>query len=131
MENTKNLGAKNVIDYTKEDFTSSGQTFDYIFDAIGRKKISYNQCKNLLNKNGVFVTVDLELVLFKSKVNSKVKSYLASVNTEKLDFLREHIEAGRIKPIIDKIFPLSELADAHRFYENGHLKGKVVIKVQD
>ena len=114
VANAKSFGAKTVIDYTKEDFTTTGQTYDYIFDAVGRKKITYDQCKSLLNKKGTFVTVDLETVLFKSIVSSKVKSYMASVDTEKLDYLREHVEAGRIKPIIDKVFPLSELAEAHK-----------------
>lgn len=131
VANAESFGAKRVIDYTKEDFTSGGQTYDYIFDAVGRKKITYDQCKDLLNKNGVFVTVDLESVIFKNMLNNKVRSYLAPITTEKLDFLREHIEAGRIKPIVDKVFPLSETAEAHKLYENGHLKGKLVIKVQD
>jgi len=131
VTNAESFGATRVIDYTKEDFTRSGQTYDFIFDAVGRKKITYEQCKDLLNKNGVFVTVDLESVIFKNMLNNKVRSYLAPITTEKLDFLREHIEAGRIKPIIDKVFPLSQTAEAHKLYENGHLKGKVVIKVQD
>lgn len=131
VANAESFGAKRVIDYTKEDFTSGGQTYDYIFDAVGRKKITYDQCKDLLNKNGVFVTVDLESVIFKNMLNNKVRSYLAPITTEKLDFLREHIEAGRIKPIVDKVFPLSETVEAHKLYENGHLKGKLVIKVQD
>ncbi|MCK4814718.1 NAD(P)-dependent alcohol dehydrogenase [bacterium] len=131
VANAESFGAKRVIDYTKEDFTSGGQTYDYIFDAVGRKKITYDQCKDLLNKNGVFVTVDLESVIFKNMLNNKVRSYLAPITTEKLDFLREHIEAGRIKPIVDKVFPLSETAEAHKLYENGHLNRKLVIKVQD
>ncbi|MFC1864713.1 NAD(P)-dependent alcohol dehydrogenase [Chloroflexota bacterium] len=123
----QSLGANSVIDYTKEDFTQNGQTYDIIFDAVGRKKISYSNCKNSLDENGIFVTTDLESVFFKRILNKRVKSYLAPVTTEKLDFLRENIEAGKIKSVIDKTFPLSQAAEAHRYYENGHTKGKLVI----
>jgi len=127
----QSLGANAVIDYTKEDFTKNSQTYDIIFDAVGRKKISYSNCKNSLNESGIFVTVDLESVLFKYMLNKKVKSYLAPVTTEKLDFLRDNIEAGRIKSIVEKTFPLSETAEAHRYYEKGHLKGKIVITLRE
>lgn len=129
--NAKSLGAKYAIDYTKEDFTKNGQSYDIIFDAVGRKKISYDICKNSLSKDGVFVTVDLESVVFKQMVNRRIKSYLASVTTEKLDYLREQIEAGKIKSVIEKVFPLSQTAEAHKYYEKGHLKGKIVISLQD
>ena len=131
VSNAQSLGAKEVIDYTKEDFTKNGQTYDIIFDAVGRKKISYIKCKNSLSEDGIFVTVDLESVAFKQIRNKRIKSYMAPVTTEKLDFLREQIEAGKIKSIVEKVFPLRQLADAHRYYEKGHLKGKVVINVQD
>ncbi len=131
VSNAQSLGANEVIDYTKEDFTKNGQTYDIIFDAVGRKKILYSNCKNSLNENGIFVTTDLESVLFKYMLNKKVKSFMASVTTEKLDFLRNHIEAGRIKSIVEKTFPLSQTAEAHRYYEKGHLKGKVVITLQE
>ena len=131
VSNAQSLGAKEVIDYTKEDFTKNGQTYDIIFDAVGKKKISYSKCKNSLNKNGIFVTVDLESVAFKQIRNKRIKSYMAPVTTEKLDFLREQIEARMIKSIIEKVFPLSQTAEAHKYYEKGHLKGKVVITVQD
>ncbi len=131
VSNAQSLGAKDVIDYTKEDFTKNGQIYDIIFDAVGRKKISYDNCKNSLNENGTFVTVDLESVAFKQIRNKRIKSYLAPITTEKLDFLREQIEAGKIKSIIEKVFPLSQTAEAHKYYEKGHLKGKVVITIQD
>ena len=123
----QSLGANAVIDYTKEDFTKNGQTYDVIFDAVGRKKISYSNCKNSLGENGIFVTTDLESVFFRRIFNKRVKSYLAPVTTEKLDFLRDNIEAGKIKSVIDKTFPLSQTAEAHRYYEEGHPKGKIVI----
>jgi NADPH:quinone reductase-like Zn-dependent oxidoreductase len=129
--NAQSLGASAVIDYTKEDFTQNGQVYDIIFDAVGRRKISYSKCKNSLSKNGIFVTVDLETVLFKQIRNKRIKSYFANVNTENLDFLREQIEAGKIKSIVEKVFPLSQTVDAHRYYEKGHLKGKIVITLQD
>lgn len=131
ISNAQALGAKAVIDYTKEDFTQNGQLYDIIFDAVGRRKISYSKCKNSLSENGIFVTVDLETVLFKQIRNKRIKSYMGNVSTENLDFLKEQIEAGKIKSIVEKVFPLSHLADAHRYYENRHLKGKVVIKVQE
>ncbi|GAG67172.1 unnamed protein product [marine sediment metagenome] len=125
----ESLGAKAVIDYTKEDFTKNGQTYDIIFDAVGRKVTSYSKCKNSLTENGIFVTVDLQPVIFKYMLNNKVKGYLANVDTEKLDYLRDLIEAGKIKSTIDKVYPLSQIADAHRYYEEGHTKGKVIISV--
>ncbi|UCD01873.1 MAG: NAD(P)-dependent alcohol dehydrogenase [Promethearchaeota archaeon] len=129
LSNAQSLGAKAVIDYTKENFTKNGQTYDVIFDAVGRKKISYSDCKNSLSEKGIFVTVDLESVVFKQIRNKKIKSFMASVITEKLDFLREQIEAGKIKSVVEKVFPLRQTAEAHKYYEKGHLKGKVVINV--
>jgi len=126
----QSLGANAVIDYTKDDFTKNGQTYDVIFDAVGRKKISYLHCKNSLSENGIFITTDLESVFFTRIFNKRVKSYLTSVTTEKLDFLKDNIEAGKIKSVIDKTFPLSQTAEAHRFYEEGHPMGKVVITIQ-
>ena len=123
----QSLGANSVIDYTEEDFTQNGQTYDVIFDAVGRKKTSYSNCKNSIAENGIFITTDLESVFVKRILNKRVKSYLAPVTTEKLDFLRDNIEAGKIKSVIDKTFPLSQTAEAHRYYEEGHPKGKVVI----
>jgi NADPH:quinone reductase-like Zn-dependent oxidoreductase len=125
----RSLGAKSVIDYTKKDFTKSGQTYDIIFDVVGRKKTSYSKCKNLLDKNGTFVTTDLESVFFKRIWNRRVKSGFGAVTAEKLDFLRDKIESGKIKSVIDKTYPLSQTVDAHRHYEEGHPKGKIVIKI--
>ena len=127
----KSLGANTVIDYTKEDFTKNGQTYDIIFDAVGRKVTSYPKCKNSLTKNGVFITVDLQSVFFKYMLNKNVRGYMSSVDTEKLDYLKNLIEAGKIKSVIDKVFPLSQLAEAHRYYEEGHPKGKIVISLYD
>ena len=127
----KSLGAKDVIDYTKEDFTKNGQTYDIIFDAVGRKVTSYSKCKKSLSKNGVFITTDAQSVLFKYMFNKKVKGYMANVDTETLDYFRELIEAGKMKSVIDKVYPLSQVADAHRHYEEGHPKGKIAISVKD
>ena len=129
VSNAKELGAKEVIDYTKEDFTKNGQVYDIIFDAVGRKKISYPDCRNSLTKKGIFVTVDLESVLFRYMFNKRTLSFMASITTERLDFLREQIKAGKIRLIVEKTFSLSQTADAHRYYEKGHLKGKVVIVI--
>jgi len=129
ISNAQSLGANAVIDYTKEDFTQNGKKYDFIFDAVGRKKITYKKCKNSLSENGIFITVDYETVIFKQIRNKHIKGVWEPVTTEMLDFLREQIEAGKIKSLVEKVFPLEQLADAHRYYENGHLKGKVVIKV--
>jgi NADPH2:quinone reductase len=124
------LGAKYMIDYTKEDFTKNGQTYDIIFDAVGRKKTSYAKCKNSLNQKGIFVTTDLQSVFFKRIWNRRAKSGFGAVNAEKLEFLKANIETGKIKSVIDKTYPLSQTADAHRHYEEGHLKGKIVISLK-
>jgi NADPH:quinone reductase-like Zn-dependent oxidoreductase len=107
----KSLGADTVIDYTKEDFTKTGQTFDIIFDTVGRT--SRSQCKNLLKKNGIFLSTNGS----------------ASENVRDLIFLKELIEAGKIKPVIDRTYPLEQIVEAHRYVEQGHKKGNVVITV--
>ncbi len=129
VSTARSLGAKHVIDYTKEDFAKNVQTYHVIFDAVGRKKTSYSRCKNSLSKNGTFVTTDLESVFSKRMWNTRVKSFLAPVTTEKLDFPRDNIEAGKIKSIIDRTYPLGQIADAHRYYEEGDPKGKIAVTV--
>ena len=111
VELVKSLGADQVIDYTKEDVTQNGQTYDVVFDAVG--KISSSLGKNLLKENGAFLTVQ-------STTREEI---------ENLVTLKELVEAGKIKAIIDRRFPLEQVADAHRYVETGRKKGNIVITV--
>jgi len=131
VEMVKSLGANTVIDYKKEDFTKNGKTYDIIFDAVGRNITSYSKCKNSLTEDGIFVTVDPQSTTFRYMLNKKVRGYMGSINGEKLDSLRELIEAGKVKSVVDKVYPLNQIADAHRYYESGQKKGKIGISVQE
>jgi NADPH:quinone reductase-like Zn-dependent oxidoreductase len=128
LELVESLGADRVIDYTKEDFTRSDQTYDVIFDTV--MKTSFSRCKNLLNEKGIFLTVDWPLLqALRASITSskKVILGLGSTKTEDLIFLKELLEAGKVKPVIDRRYPLEQTAEAHRYVETGHKKGNVVI----
>ncbi|MFC1976243.1 NAD(P)-dependent alcohol dehydrogenase [Chloroflexota bacterium] len=129
IELVKSLGADKVIDYTKEDFTKNGQTYDIIFDAV--IKTSFSRCKSSLTQSGVYITVDYPLLqaLWTSIVGNRKVVFGIANRIEDLTFLRELIEAGKLKPVIDKSYPLEQIADAHRYVEKGHKKGNVVITV--
>lgn len=107
----RSLGAGEVIDYTQEDFTQRGETYDVIFDAVG--KLSPSRAKRSLKKNGNYLTV---------------KSPTSEV-TENLLLLKELVEAGKIRAVIDRSYPLEQTAEAHRYVEKGHKKGNVVITI--
>ncbi|MFC2063059.1 NAD(P)-dependent alcohol dehydrogenase [Chloroflexota bacterium] len=139
LELVESLGADKVIDYTKEDFTKSGQTYDIIFDTVG--KSSFARCKSSLKKQGIYLTtvaglVDLLQVLWTSRVGSKkAKVAFAGLRpagemTKDLIFIKELMEAGKLKPVIDRSYPLEQIVDAHRYVETGHKKGNVVITVE-
>jgi NADPH:quinone reductase-like Zn-dependent oxidoreductase len=136
VELVKSLGAHKVIDYTKEDFTRNGQTYDIVFDAVG--KSSFSRCKNSLTPRGVYVTTvptpDFLLgMLLTSKSRGKKAAFVApglrssSDKAKDLTFLKEVIEAGRIRSVIDRRYPLEQIVAAHRYVEQGHKKGNVVI----
>jgi len=127
----KSLGADKVIDYTKEDFTKSGQTYDIIFDAV--IKTSFSRCKSSLKQRGLYLTAGWPLLqaLWTSMVGSKkVIIGIMSQNPENLIFLKELIEAGKIKTVIDRTYPLEQTAEAHRYVDKGHKKGNVVITLE-
>ena len=129
IEMVKSLGADRVVDYTREDFTKSDQSYDLIFDTV--MKTSFSKCKNSLTPSGIFVTVDYPLVtaLWTSIAGSRKVVFGIANKIEDLRFLRELIEAGKIKPVIDKCYPLEQTAEAHRYVEKGHKKGNVVISI--
>jgi NADPH:quinone reductase-like Zn-dependent oxidoreductase len=129
IEMVKSLGAYKVIDYTKEDFTKSGKTYDIIFDAV--RKTSFLRCKSSLKKKGTYITVDWPLMtaLWTSIVSSKKVVFGIAKRIENLAFLRELIEAGKLRSVIDRRYPLAQAAEAHRYVETGHKKGNVVITV--
>ena len=128
----KSLGADKVIDYMKEDFTKNGQTYDAIFDAV--MKTSFSRCKSSLKQRGMYITVDWPLLqaLWTSKIGSKKVIFgIAPNRTEDIIFLKELIEAGKIKAVIDRRYPLEQTAEAHRYVDKGHKKGNVVITVKE
>jgi len=112
MELVKSLGADKVIDYTQEDFTKNSQTYDVIFDAVG--KISRSLVKGSLEKKGVFLSTWQSL----------------KVEAGDLAVLKGLVEAGKLKAVIDRTYPLEQIVEAHRYVEAGHKKGNVVITVQ-
>jgi NADPH:quinone reductase-like Zn-dependent oxidoreductase len=131
VEMVKSLGADKVIDYTKRDFTKNGRTYDIIFDTVG--KTSFSRCKNSLNQKGFYLAAvaglpEFSQMLWTSMIGSKkVFSGITPSRNEDLLFLKELIEAGKIKSIIDKSYPFEQMAEAHSYVEQGHKKGNVVI----
>ena len=124
----KSLGADKVIDYTKEDFTKNGETYDIIFDAVG--KTSFSRCKSSLKQRGVYLTVDWPLLqaLWASMVGSKKVIFgTPPERAEDLNFLKELIEAGKLESVIDRRYPLEQTAEAHAYVDTGRKKGNVVI----
>jgi len=134
LELVKSLGADKVIDYTKEDFTKSGETYDIIFDTVG--KSSFSRSSRSLKKKGfyIFSTFGLlklvQILWLKMTSSKKVIIGVVKESTEDLIFLRELIENGELKAIIDRTYPFEQIAEAHRYVETGHKKGNVVITVE-
>ncbi len=138
LEWVKSLGADQVIDYTQEDFTENGKTYDIIFDTVGKR--SFSECKGSLTDEGIFLTTVptpmgiLNAILPARRSGKKVGFMAAGLRpaSEKIKdliFLTELIEAGKMKAVIDRCYPLEHMAEAHRYVKQGHKKGNVVITV--
>ncbi|MFC1846501.1 NAD(P)-dependent alcohol dehydrogenase [Chloroflexota bacterium] len=154
LELVRSLGAVKVIDYAKEDFTKSGQTYDIIFDVVGKR--TFSECKRSLNQKGIYLNMVANVLLitqmlWTSMIGSKkakfalpiirqmlctsmigsrkAKFALPIIRLEDLVFLKGLIEAGKMRTVIDRTYPLEQAAEAHRYTENGYSKGKVVIIV--
>jgi len=135
IELVKSLGADKVIDYTNEDFTQSGQTYDIIFDTTG--KSPFSGCLKSLKQNGIYLrAVHMALSsivrgLWTSMTSSrKVIGGVATELKENLVFLKELVEVGKLKPVIDRRYPFEQIAEAHKYVDKGHKKGNVAITVR-
>ncbi|MCH8080727.1 MAG: NAD(P)-dependent alcohol dehydrogenase [Proteobacteria bacterium] len=127
----KSLGADKVIDYTKEDFTKNGETYDIIFDTV--IKTSFSRCKSSLKQRGVYLTLDWPLlqILWTSMTSSKKLIWgIPPERVEDANFLKELVEAGKLRSVIDRRYPLEQTAEAHSYVDKGHKKGNVVITVE-
>jgi len=134
LEYVKSLGADKVLDYTREDFAQNGETYDLIFDILG--KSSFSRCKSSLSQNGRYLLASFKMrqlfqMLWTKIIGSKkVICAMASEKSEDLIFLKELVEAGKIKSVVDRRYPLEQVAEAHRYVEKGHKKGNVVITLE-
>jgi NADPH:quinone reductase-like Zn-dependent oxidoreductase len=117
IEMVRTLGADKVLDYTKEDLSDKKETYDFILDAVGKSKNSElkRQCKNSLTPKGKYISVD---------------DGSPRANVEDLNFLEELVEKGKMKPVIDRCFPLEQMVEAHKYVDLGHKKGNVVITIE-
>jgi len=138
----RSLGAARVIDYTVEDFTKSGQRYDLIFDCIGNRSVS--AFRRLLTPRGTYLMVGgesgrwvdpmpraLGALVVSRFVSQKLFMYIAKENAADLATMRELIESGKVRPVIDRRYPLSRVAEALAYLEDGHARGKVVITLED
>jgi NADPH:quinone reductase-like Zn-dependent oxidoreductase len=134
VELVKSLGADRVIDYTQEDFTQSGQTYDIIFDTVG--KTSFSRCKGSLKEGGIYLATVFGLteilqMLWTAQFGSRrIFVGVGSERVEDLNFLGELLEAGKIRIVIDRTYPLELIVEAHRYVDAGHKKGNVVITME-
>jgi NADPH:quinone reductase-like Zn-dependent oxidoreductase len=141
VDMVRSLGADHVIDYTREDFTRSGQKYDLIFQLAGTR--SPSECRHALTSGGTLVQISgdsdgrwigpmdrlIKALVLSPFVSQKMASFTVKPNKEDLRFLKQLIEAGQLAPMIERTYPLSETPEAIRYLENGHARGKVVITV--
>jgi NADPH:quinone reductase-like Zn-dependent oxidoreductase len=138
VEMVRSIGSDQVIDYTQQDFTRSGQRYDLIFDTVGNHSLS--ACRRVLNPKGILVmaggssgrwqmglTRAVRALLWSQFSSRKLTGLLAKPNQKDLDTLRDLMEAGKVTPVIDRHYTLSEVPEAIRYLEEGHARGKVVI----
>lgn len=131
LELVRSLGANKVIDYTKEDFCSNGETYDVIFEAVN--KSSFTDCMKLLKKDGTYINITEPLpnarMLWTQLTTSKklILSRNSPETAEALNYLKELVESGKLKVVIDRSYTLDEIVEAHGYVEKGHKKGNVVI----
>src|SRR3989442_1001309 len=139
VEMVRCIGAKQVIDYTREDFTKSGQRYDLILDCVGNHSLLAH--RRALNPNGVcvvagakglwdFLTRALTAPVLSRLVSQKFVTFIAKINKEDLSIMRELMESGKITPVIDRRYSLSEVPEAMRYLETRHARGKVVIALE-
>jgi NADPH:quinone reductase-like Zn-dependent oxidoreductase len=141
VEMVRSLGADHVIDYTQEDFARNGQNYDLIFQLAGTR--SPTECRRALTSRGTLVQISgdsddrligpmdriIKALVLSPLVSQKMASFTVKPNKEDLQFLKQLIEAGKLTPVIDRTYPLSETPEAIRYLENGRARGKVVITV--
>ncbi len=135
MDLVKSLGADNVIDYQKEDFTQRNHSFDVVLDAVG--KSTFFKCKKILNKGGIYFSTELGpyaqnifLPLFTSIAGNKKMSFpLPKHSKNEIIFFRDLIESGHYRAVIDRQYPLAQIQDAYKYVETGEKTGSVVINV--
>ncbi|MBD1373421.1 NAD(P)-dependent alcohol dehydrogenase [Hazenella sp. IB182357] len=136
LELVSSIGATHVIDYTKEDFTRTGVQYDLIYDAVGNRSVL--DLARSLQPHGVCTVVGITNLFLAFQVmwmgkwisrtsHKKIGMMMASMNKEDLQFIKELVEAGKVAPVIDRRYPLSQTADAIRYLETGRARGKVVI----
>ncbi|MDY6784614.1 MAG: NAD(P)-dependent alcohol dehydrogenase [Cyanobacteriota bacterium] len=133
LEWVKELGCDRVLDYTQQDFTRDAARYDIIFDAVGKR--SFAECKPVLKPRGIYITtlpnggVILQNILTALLPVKKAKIVFESPNRRDLDYLKDAIEAGKIHPVIDRVYPLSDIVEAHRYSETERAAGKIAIAI--
>jgi NADPH:quinone reductase-like Zn-dependent oxidoreductase len=144
-EMVRSIGADHVIDYTKDDFTKSAQRYDLIIDNVGNRSLS--ECRRVLNPKGKIILIGgggvndsrwtgplvgvIKMLVLKPFVTQEMSMMLAEMNNKDLTILADLMQSGKVKPVIDRTYPLSQLPEALRYLEEGHARGKVVITVGD
>ena len=133
LDMVRSIGADDVIDYTREDFVENTNTYDIVFDAVGKR--SFGQCRRSLKNNGVYLstvaTVQLMFQMLRTSIIGAKKAVftMPPLRQEDLLYLKDLIESGAVKSVIDRQYPLEQAAEAHMYAETGHAKGKIILSI--